>query len=153
MSILATPFSSSNQLIVINELSVCFRHALHDDHLSGIIIGPNYPTRSRADVFYDSVICRKADIQEVTVICPILHDFCNLSGQTPNWNNSSILFRKISTKTLTFPSKDLQPTTIHLGNLSSLIKETKTTSMSSYTINFQSETDHSRKINWTARSR
>jgi hypothetical protein len=91
----------------------------------------------------DLIICKKADLQEVTAIRQILHDFSNLSGQTPGWHNSSIFSEKISTKSLdtninNFPSKDLQPATIHLGH-PSLIKETKTTPMGSYTINFRTK--------------
>ncbi|CAO2038390.1 unnamed protein product [Urochloa humidicola] len=61
-------------------------------------------------------------IQEANTIKQILNNFCSISGQTPNWNKSSILFSKqvadplkIQLKDL-FPVPDLQPNTIHLGH-------------------------------------
>jgi len=61
-------------------------------------------------------------MHEASTIRRILHDFCNLSGQTPNLHKSSILFSK-SVDAMTkaqirdiFPVPDLLPNTLHLGH-------------------------------------
>ncbi|CAN6243466.1 unnamed protein product [Urochloa humidicola] len=42
----------------------------------------------------DLLICGKADLTEVMAIKQIFYSFCAASGQTPNYNKSSILFSK-----------------------------------------------------------
>jgi hypothetical protein len=42
----------------------------------------------------DLLVCGKANVQEAATISNILGQFCQHSGQTPNWNKSAILFSK-----------------------------------------------------------
>ncbi|WVZ93837.1 hypothetical protein U9M48_039791 [Paspalum notatum var. saurae] len=42
----------------------------------------------------DLIICGQATQQEAVTINEVLQNFCALSGQTPNWNKSAILFSK-----------------------------------------------------------
>jgi hypothetical protein len=64
-----------------------------------------------------------ATAAEANNIREVLHNFCNLSGQTPNLHKSSILFSKnvsISIRAQIkeiFPVPDLLPNTMHLGHL------------------------------------
>jgi hypothetical protein len=42
----------------------------------------------------DLIVCGSASNNDATTIAQVINQFCNLSGQTPNWNKSAILFSK-----------------------------------------------------------
>lgn len=42
----------------------------------------------------DLIVCGSASNSDAQNIARILRHFCNLSGQTPNWTKSAILFSK-----------------------------------------------------------
>ncbi|CAN6177724.1 unnamed protein product [Urochloa humidicola] len=116
------PLSPYLFVIAINELSICLQEALDNESLSGICLGPNCPPIHSLMFADDLIICGKADYTEASAIKQILENFCKLSGQTPNWSKSSILFSKkvsepikLQLKNL-FPVPDLEPNTIHLGH-------------------------------------
>lgn len=109
-------------VLAINELSMCLQEAMTQNHLSGIQLGSGCPPIHSLMFADDLIICGKADMQEVQHISQILQTFCCLSGQTPNWSKSSILFSKHVPPNTThqiksfFPVQDLQANTIHLGH-------------------------------------
>ena len=84
----------------INELSICLQEAMDNDSVSGIRLGPNGPPIHSLMFADDLIICGKADPTEVATIKNILQNFCRVSGQTPNWNKSSILFSKTVSNSL-----------------------------------------------------
>lgn len=88
------PLSPYLFVIAVNELSLCLQQALQDTRISGITLGPNCPPIHSLMFADDLIICGKADINEANTIRDILHNFCTVSGQTPNWHKSSILFSK-----------------------------------------------------------
>jgi hypothetical protein len=81
-------------VIAINELSIYLQQALEDNHLSGIKLGPDCPPIHSLMFPDDLIICGNTDQQQAVHIASILQIFCRKSGQTPNWNKSSILFSK-----------------------------------------------------------
>ena len=56
------------------------------------MLGPNFP-RIHSLLFVDDLlVCGHATSQEAYSMAQIIHHFCALSGQTPNWSKSAILF-------------------------------------------------------------
>jgi hypothetical protein len=73
-------------VLAINELSVRLQQALDDKNLSGVTFGPGCPPIHCLLFAKDLIIYGKADICEEARIKSILQDFCDQSGQTPNWS-------------------------------------------------------------------
>jgi hypothetical protein len=63
--------------------------------LTGIVLGKNCPPIHSLLFADDLLICGKADVQEATTMRTLLHSFCALSGQTPNWAKRGIIFSKL----------------------------------------------------------
>jgi hypothetical protein len=116
------PLSPYLFVLAINELSICLQQALQDNHLSGIKLGPDSPPIHSLLFADDLINCGTAEMQQITHMADILQNFCNASGQTPNWSKSNILFSKHVDQIIrdsiksVFPVQDLQPNTIHLGH-------------------------------------
>jgi hypothetical protein len=88
------PLSPYLFVIAINELSIYLQQALGDNHLSGIKLGPDCPPIHSLMFADDLIICGNTDHQQAIHTTSIPQNFCSKSGQTPNWNKSSILFSK-----------------------------------------------------------
>ena len=95
---------------------------MNNNFLQGVVLGPNCP-RIHSLLFADDLlICGKATIQEAITMKRILDSFCSISGQTPNWSKSGIMFSKHvqiteaqMIKTI-FPVQDMDVSFIHLGH-------------------------------------
>lgn len=116
------PLSPYLFVLAVNELSLALQDALQASHLSGISLGPNCPPIHSLMFADDLLVCGKASVQEVSTISHILNQFCNDSGQVPNWNKSAITFSKNvhlqvrqDIKRI-FPVPDMDVKTIHLGH-------------------------------------
>ena len=68
--------------------------ALQSNQLAGISLGPGCPPIYSLLFADDLLICGKASSTEAHLIRSILQSFYQISGQTPNWSKSSILFSK-----------------------------------------------------------
>lgn len=68
--------------------------ALQSNQLAGISLGPGCPPIHSLLFADDLLICGKASSTEAHLIRSILQSFYQISGQTPNWSKSSILFSK-----------------------------------------------------------
>ena len=116
------PLSPYLFVLAINELSLRLQDAIENAGLTGVTLGPGCPPIHSILFADDLIICGKADIQEIYIINNILQSFCAMSGQTPSWTKSSILFsKKVSEATKTqikvvFPIADFKPNTMHLGH-------------------------------------
>ncbi|CAN6282264.1 unnamed protein product [Urochloa humidicola] len=88
------PLSPYLFVLGINELSLQLQFALQANQLSGISLGPGCPPIHSLLFADDLIICGKATVHEATLVRSILQNFCNNSGQTPNWNKSCILFSR-----------------------------------------------------------
>ena len=116
------PLSPYLFVVAINELSICLQHNLLTSNLSGVTLGQGCPPIHSLLFADDLILCGKASVQEATNIRNILQEFCNLSGQVPNLQKSSIMFSKNVDSTTKarikdiFPVPDLLPTTMHLGH-------------------------------------
>jgi hypothetical protein len=88
------PLSPSLFVLAVNELSLTLQQALRDRELSGISLGPDCPPIHSLMFADDLLVCGKANIQEACTIFHIINQFCQRSGQIPNWNKSAILFSK-----------------------------------------------------------
>ena len=114
--------SPSLFVLAVNELSLALEEALQANHLSGISLGPNCPPIHSLMFADDLLVCGKADIQEATSISSILNQFCQQSGQVPNWSKSGIIFsKKVGLQVKQdikqiFPVPDIDGNTIHLGH-------------------------------------
>jgi hypothetical protein len=70
----------------------------------------------------DLLVCGQATEQEAVNMKDILRDFCNRSGQTPNWTKSRILFSKLVDNHTTniirniFPMPIIDSNFVHLGH-------------------------------------
>lgn len=70
----------------------------------------------------DLLICGQATIQEATCMHQILHNFCSLSGQMPNWAKSAIVFSRNVGNNIkeeikqVFPVQDISENSIYLGH-------------------------------------
>jgi hypothetical protein len=85
------PLSSYLFILAINELSIALREALANNHLIGILLGPNCPPIHSLLFADDLLICGQATTLEAAGIKRVLADFCNTSGHLPNWDKSGIL--------------------------------------------------------------
>ena len=79
-------------VLAINELSISLQEAMCSNHLAGISLGTGCPPIHSLMFADDLLICGQAYITEATHMLHILQRFCNLSGQTPNWNKLGIIF-------------------------------------------------------------
>lgn len=116
------PISPYLFVLAINELSIQLQHGLSQATLNGITLGPNCPPIHSLLFADDLLICGNATHQEGLAIKQILHNFCQYSGQIPNWGKSGIIFSKsvdINTnhqlKSI-FHVPDINETFIHLGH-------------------------------------
>lgn len=116
------PLSPYLFVLAINELSLRLQDSMDSAELTGVTLGPGCPPIHSILFADDLIICGKADIHEVLIINNILQNFCAMSGQTPSWAKSSILFSKrvseaikIQIKAI-FPVADFKPNTMHLGH-------------------------------------
>ena len=81
-------------VIAINELSLRLQQALDNASLTGVTLGPGCPPIHSILFADDLIICGEANMQQVHTINHILQSFCSMSGQTPSWAKSSIIFSK-----------------------------------------------------------
>jgi hypothetical protein len=116
------PISPYLFVLAINELSIRLQQALSQATLKGITLGPNCPPIHSLLFADDLLICGNATHQEGTAIKHILQNFCQHSGQTPNWGKSGIIFSKsvdnnnqMQLKAI-FPVPDINENFIHLGH-------------------------------------
>jgi hypothetical protein len=96
--------------------------ALDSNNLEGISLGPGCPPLHSLLFADDLIVCGSASNQDAQTISQVINHFCNLSGQTPNWLKSAILFShhtdqntKLYIKNL-FPAPDMGSSTFHLGH-------------------------------------
>ena len=116
------PLSPYLFVIAINELSLRLQQALDDASLTGVTLGPGCPPIHSILFADDLIICGETNMQQVHTINHILQSFCSMSGQTPSWAKSSIIFSKkvrpqvkAQIKSV-FPVDDLKSNTMHLGH-------------------------------------
>jgi hypothetical protein len=116
------PLSPSLFVLAVNELSLALQEALQANHLTGISFGPQCPPIHSLMFADDLIVCGKAEVQEATTISHIIRQFCQASGQTPNWSKSAIMFsKKVNMQVKKdikqiFPVQDIDSNTIHLGH-------------------------------------
>ncbi|WVZ91080.1 hypothetical protein U9M48_037298 [Paspalum notatum var. saurae] len=116
------PLSPYLFVLAIYELSVNLQQALRGNHIQGITLGPSCPPIHSLLFADDLIICGQATQQEAVTINEVLQNFCALSGQTPNWNKSAILFSKKVSATdknvisSIFPAPPLTNKCSHLGH-------------------------------------
>lgn len=116
------PLSPYLFILAVNELSLSLQEALNANHLDGIKLGPACPPVHSLMFADDLIVCGKADNNDASVIAHIINQFCSISGQTPNWNKSAILFSKSideHSKNLIkniFPAPAMNNDTLHLGH-------------------------------------
>ena len=79
-------------IIAINELICRLQDAILDRRISGIKLTHQTPPIHSLLFADDFIICGQVSMQEAQVINHILQDFCDDSGQVPNWDKSAILF-------------------------------------------------------------
>jgi hypothetical protein len=80
------------RFLAINELSIALGEALANNQLTCITLGPNCPPIHSLLFADDLLICGQATPIKAAGIKHVLVDFCNASGQLPNWGKSGILF-------------------------------------------------------------
>lgn len=100
------PLSPYLFIIAINELSVCLQRHSSDFNIKGTTLGPNCPCIHALFFVDDLIICGQATREEANNINNILHSFCMVSGQTPNFSKSSITFSKCVDPQIIFPVTD-----------------------------------------------
>jgi hypothetical protein len=116
------PLSPYLFVLAINELSIALQEAMSNSHFAGISLGPNCPSIHSLLFADDLLVCGQATEQEASRMKQVLQDFCNQSGQTPNWGKSGIIFSKnvsISAKIAIkqiFSVPDIDRNFIHLGH-------------------------------------
>lgn len=116
------PLSPYLFILAVNELSMSMQEALNANHLSGIQLGPSCPPIHSLFFADDLIVCGRADNNDANTIARIFNQFCAISGQTPNWNKSAILFSKHTDNHLRsaikniFPAPDMNLNTLHLGH-------------------------------------
>jgi hypothetical protein len=127
------PLSPYLFVLAVNELSLALQDALQDNHMSGILLGPDCPPIHSLMFADDLLVCGKANMQEASVISHILEQFCHNSGQVPNWSKSAILFSKNVPLEVRqelkqiFQVPDLDSNTIHLGHPLILLAKDRST--------------------------
>jgi hypothetical protein len=75
-------------------LSLSLQDALSANNLRGIQLGPAGPPIHSLMFADDLIVCGSASNNDAPRIYQVINQFCDLSGQTPNWNKSAILFSK-----------------------------------------------------------
>ena len=116
------PMSPYLFVIAINELSIALNEALAAQNLQGISLGPNCPSIHSLLFADDLLVCGQATIQEANAMAQLIQHFCSISGQTPNWPKSAILFSsRVSQPTMqeikqVFPVSSLDTNFTHLGH-------------------------------------
>lgn len=90
----ACPLSPYLFILAVNELSLSMQEALDANHLRGIQLGPSCPPIHSLMFADNLIVCGKAGNNDPRTIAHIHNQFCVAYGQTPNWNKSTILFRK-----------------------------------------------------------
>jgi hypothetical protein len=92
------------------------------NQFAGIKLGPTCPPIHSLLFADDLLVCGQATEQEAINMKYILQDFCNGSGQTPNWTKSGILFSKHVDNHTTniirniFPMPIIDSNFVHLGH-------------------------------------
>jgi hypothetical protein len=116
------PLSPYLFVLAINELSIALQHAMSESCLAGITLGPNCPSIHSLLFADDLLVCGQATVQEAIQMKDILEDFCQRSGQIPNWSKSGIVFSKHVTPSIIqgitqiFPVPMIDKNFIHLGH-------------------------------------
>lgn len=116
------PLSPYLFVLAINELSNQLTEAIQREYISGIKLGPNGPPIHSLMYADDLIITGQAQVEEAQKISDIIRDFCNKSGQTPNWSKSSILFSAKTPEKARqdilhiFPVSLINHSTKHLGH-------------------------------------
>jgi mannosylglycoprotein endo-beta-mannosidase len=116
------PLSPYLFVFAVNELSLTLQDALQAGHLTGISLGPNCPPIHSLMFADDLIVCGRANIQEAQAISQILNQFCEQSGQIPNWSKYGILFSKNVTMQVkedikrVFPAPQIDNSFTHLGH-------------------------------------
>jgi hypothetical protein len=89
---------------------------------SRIRLGPSCPPIHSLLFADDLLVCGQAILQEALNMKHILQNFCNISGQTPNWSKSGIIFSK-NVDALTYASiknifqvPNIDNNFVHLGH-------------------------------------
>jgi hypothetical protein len=107
------PISPYLFVLAINELSIQLQHSLAQANLNGITLGPNCPPIHSLLFADDLLICGMATEQEGLTIKHILQNFCQQSGQIPNWAKSGISFSKAVDNNIQVQLKTIFPTQIY----------------------------------------
>jgi hypothetical protein len=116
------PLSAYLFVLAINELCLRLQEALQNNNLSGVSLGPGAPPIYSLLFADDLILCGKATLEEAHKIKDILDNICQQSGQTPNLQKSSILFRRKVPSSIKnqikgiFLLSPLKPNTLHLGH-------------------------------------
>jgi hypothetical protein len=116
------PLSPYLFVLAINELSIALQEAMSTNSFAGIKLGPNCPSIHSLLFADDLLLCGQANEQEAARMKQILQSFCNLSGQTPNWAKSGIIFSKhvdsdiVNVIKQVFPVPNIDNDFIHLGH-------------------------------------
>jgi hypothetical protein len=71
-----------------------YKRPCKNNDFAGIVLGPNCPPIHSLLFADDLLVCGQATLQEASKMKNIIQDFCNRSGQIPNWNKSGIIFSK-----------------------------------------------------------
>lgn len=91
-------------------------------NLNGISLGPNCPPIHSMLFADDLLVCGSSTIQEAIHMHQLIHQFCQASGQIPNWSKSAILFSANVQQAVIFqirqifPVPDIDSNSIHLGH-------------------------------------
>lgn len=116
------PLSPYLFVLALNELSDQLNEDLLNNQMKGIKLSPQGPAIHSLLYADDLIITGEATEIEARKIKEIIEDFCNKSGQTPNWSKSAILFSKStplyiqnSIKTI-FHVASVDSNTKHLGH-------------------------------------
>lgn len=116
------PLSPYLFILAVNELSLSMQEALNANHFSSIQLGPGCPPIHSLMFADDLIVCGRADNNDANTTAFIINQFCAVSGQTPNWNKSAILFSKNTDDNLRnqikniFPAPNMDCNTTHLGH-------------------------------------
>ena len=116
------PLSPYLFVLAINELSIALQEAMEANHFAGIKLGPSCPSIHSLLFADDLLVCGQATQQEAVRMKRIIQSFCNLSGQTPNWSKSGIIFSKNVDLSIVhmikqiFNVPDIDNNFIHLGH-------------------------------------
>ncbi|XBH90806.1 hypothetical protein VPH35_082361 [Triticum aestivum] len=88
----------------------------------GISLGPNCPSIHSLLFADDLLVCGQASLQEARTMAHLINHFCSISGQTPNWAKSAILFSSHVPQAMMqdikqiFPVSNLDSNFTHLGH-------------------------------------